>query len=237
MQRSFGPWRHLFRARVALLVAAATAVAGCVVPGLPGGGDGLDTAPAAERIAAIANEAAPDVGNWEELPDCPFSPGGAVLTTAAAELDSLSADAALSAELFAGVDFFSFAQPPLLACDRFDDVSNSSLGVFASQAPDDMETYIREFLTTRDGDDEGEVTPFDYSLSGEHRGGRFHRICVNEPADDNVYCEVDWVDDHVLIGFYVGGDGSQDIDMAAMEDGLARVLDDVLAGLAADTAG
>lgn len=168
---------------------------------------------------------------YEELENCPLDPGGALLAQALSEIDSPDVIAAGIGALLSGVDRFAAGEPALIACDRFPDDSavTSGIGIYAAAAPADVEQFVRTFAGTGE---EVEVE-VGFTVSGEAEGGTFHQVCTASDDDSYTpYCEVAWADDSVLIGLYVSGPDATTINIAAMEQGLASVLPDVIANLA-----
>lgn len=201
------------------------------------GESSLDTDSAAagldEMIAASGIDTSADTGaddGFVDLDRCPHDPGGALLARAFDGLDNPDVVQAQRGELAATASIITAGQPVLLACDRF--AEESGAGLLVSPAPDDFDAYLDQFVADDDG-----VTTLTLARLGtsEHRGGTLHRICADsDEGTEFDYCEVDWLDDNLLVTVYVAGPTSRRVDIEALEAGLVGVLDDLLTSLAAE---
>lgn len=218
---------------VVALVALAVAVAGCSLVGEAE----IETTAAAATVDGIIAEAeeATTVDGFVELDQCPFDPGGGLLAEALGGLsDNQDVIAAQAGELMGGVSEADPSIPVVVACDRFQEESGT--GLVVTPAPADFDRYLEIF---NQGINE-EPPLIDRRGSTDHRGGTLHRVCVEtpDPPDGVSYCEVDWLDENLLVTVYVAGPTSLDIDLELLEAGLVAVLDDVVANLGdADTDG
>ncbi|MEM9563391.1 MAG: hypothetical protein AAGA93_12275 [Actinomycetota bacterium] len=225
------------RTRLGAIAVAVLAVSACA-----GGDPDVDTERAAEALTRI--EARSDVGpgGFADLERCPHDPGGALLAETVAEQDLTAVAEAQRTELVAAVSSIGDDLPLLLSCDRFGDTSG--IGLLVSSAPADFDAYLDGFLAgdgdsgadpgNDDGDDaDGPAPTVDRLGTEDHRGGVLHRLCVRDGADDALdYCEVDWLDDRLLVTVYVSGATATETDLDALQAGLAGVLDEVVANLA-----
>ena len=189
---------------------------------------------AAQAIADVVDSTpigddADDI-RYEELDTCPLDPGGALLARAVGDLDEPDVIAAGPAALVSGVDRYAAGEPAIVACDRFPDGNDSAIGLYAIEAPADLEGWARTFATSGEGRSSVQV---DYVTSRTLDRGTFHHVCVDLPDDDTFtpYCEVDWVDDEILIGLYVAGPDALTADVDAMEAGLASVIPEIINNL------
>ena len=110
--------------------------------------------------------------------------------------------------VFAGVDTgpedavtasafeFSPIHSAMLSCDVDAGVDH---GIFVMPAPRDVDLYVEAFAA----DFEDEPPTRSVERVGEADGGDVYRVCVSfaDPTFD--YCEIDWVDDDLMIGAYL----------------------------------
>lgn len=210
------------RLALALTVAVAVVVSAC-----SSGPGPVETGPAADAHDEIIDRAGAEPGGFIDLERCPHDPGGALLTGLIDGLESPDGTRALGEELEPVVSWFNPDLPQVLACDRFGEVSG--VGLVITEAPADFDAYIEAFV---EGDD-GNSLELQREGTSEHRGGTFHRICAIDPGGDGFdYCEVDWLDDRLLITVYIQGPQSTETDLDALEGALADALDDITTNLA-----
>ncbi len=117
---------------------------------------------------------------------------------------------------------FEFDGGDYLDCSFFDADESLGAGLFFLEAPRDADDYAEEFA----GDD----ARVDIDETNEYRGGRFRHVCV-EFSDDDItpYCQVEWLNDDVLIGLYIFGEDADRIDTELLETGFRPQLDAVMA--------
>ncbi len=214
-----------------MLFAAVVLAGGC---SLTGEAD-IETTAAAVTIEGVVDDAEAelsDTGGYADLERCPMDPGGILLTRA---VDGLTENEDVARgqanELVPVVNEIEAAIPVLVACDRFDDFSG--VGLVVAQAPADFDRYLRIFNQGSDGEPDLSVERFG---SSEHRGGTLHRVCVEDQDaqtedEDISYCEVNWLDQNLLVTVYVSGPTSLGIDLDVLEAGLVSILDDVMVNL------
>ncbi|MEL6984731.1 MAG: hypothetical protein AAFO29_20050 [Actinomycetota bacterium] len=214
------------RYRILLLLAVATSIIGACSNSEPD----LDTDSAAANLTVIVDSVAPLLDDgFADIDQCPLDPDASLLLRAIQDLDGDDVITAKRGEDSPGLFEVGPGLPLLITCDRFE--STSGIGLVASTAPTDFDRYV-EVLAT--GENENPGVMIDRRSSTDHRGGTLHRICVRVDAEQNEldYCEVDWVDDNLLITVYVAGPSALDTNLDGLEAGLIAVLDDVVTNLA-----
>ncbi len=169
--------------------------------------------------AAIAGYSADD--GYVELPECPLDPSGQLLTATFANITDAAIVAAVASPSESGVFDLGGDFGPMVACDRFSDDGPDSVGVFAFTAPADLNAYAEYFANPDEV--EGVETRVDPTTT--LGAGVFHHVCGFDAADPEFdFCEVDWVTDDVVIGVYVAGPTSSQIDLTALETGMSAQL-------------
>ncbi len=83
-----------------------------------------------------------------------------------------------------------------------------------------VDEYTEEFATGGEGGADVDIDP-----TNEYRGGQFRHVCVDYDDESLGYCQVEWVDDDLLIGLYVFGDDADRIDLDDLEVAFAPQLD------------
>jgi hypothetical protein len=189
----------------------------------------LDTAGARAALDSITGS--PDVADgYLELPACPLDPTGSTLTALVADLDAPPIALAVGGRTLASV-YATDTDPELeLSCDRaHEDAGNDGIGLFAMAPPADFAAFSDE-VANPDRDPAVTVT---VEPSRADRGGRYVRVCVDDGSDAVFdYCEVVWIGGDLLVGAYVAGAGSTEVDLDVFEAALASQLETIVASLA-----
>ena len=159
----------------------------------------------------------------------------------------LDADGTITDELFAGVEpapvadalddptisdafLFTVSLGAQVGCHRGLD-RETGLGVVAMAAPTDVQRYVATFTAEVSGATAPEAT---VAEPVDHDGGRFHQFCVHYPDDPlSDFCELDWVDQQVLLGVYVAGPGADEVDAELLRSRLAHHLPALVSSLLA----
>ncbi len=200
----------------------------------------IETEAATAAVNDIIEGARPNLDDFglADLDRCPFDPGGSLLTQAVTEVaDNDDVLVARSAELAPAVYEASPEIPLMVACDRFNELSG--VGLVVASAPDDFDRFVEIFAQ---GSDETTSHSVERLGSTDHRGGTLHRVCAESLDESDTedgaisYCEIDWVDENLMVTVYVSGPKSLDVDLDALEAGLVSVLEDVVSNLDGPTA-
>ena len=185
--------------RTATLVFSVLAVAGCTEDGPP-----LVTEPVVESLDGLVG----DFGTGTtELASCPIDRFAGVIDDTLANVDDPVVRDALDGAPSVVLDG---ATGPVLSCSLTGDAA-ASTGIVVRAAPAELERFAAEVA--------GAGATVDVDESVLHRGGRFHRICVEYDTEpERNYCEVDWLDERVLIGVYVRGPEAERVDTDEIEE-------------------
>lgn len=220
------------RGPILTAVIATLLVSGC---GLPFGGESnLDTSAGSAAVTELIQSvlATNDAGADVALETCPYDTDGSLLAAAVSDVTSNDVDRSLG-EGSIPTSSVNAIDGGFVICLRFDPDSDSAIGLDVSNAPDDFEAYLQDYLDPFDdfvGGSSDDITV--ERSSTDHRGGTLHQICV-EYADtpEANLCEVNWVNDDLLVALYVVGVDAPDVDPSALEQGLTTVLPDVTSNL------
>lgn len=196
--------------RVIAVVAATAFVLVSCDDGVPD----LDTLPAVGNIDAIIERSGSDA----ELDECPMGDVGPLLDTTFDLLDDDIVRSALAGAPATSTYDSRTEQGAFVTCDLIGD--DGTVGFYVVDAPDDIAVFTDGFIgMPLDG-----VT-IDIDESRLFRGGRFHHVCVNDTVDPGLsFCEVDWIDDNVMVGVFLAGNEAQVVDVDDLEERFQYVL-------------
>lgn len=216
-----------------MAVALTTIMAsGCALPF--GGDSDIDSSAASADVAELLESILerPGASTDVELETCPFDTDGSLLAEAVSELDSPDVDRSL-ADTSIATSSVNAIDGGFVLCLRFDPNSSSAIGMDVSSAPEDFESYLQDYLDPFDEYADGSTDRLAVERSAtDHRGGTLHQICVHYPqSTERNFCEVDWLSDDLLVAVYVTGPQTIGLDVAALEQGLADVLPDIVSNL------
>ncbi|MEM8922350.1 MAG: hypothetical protein AAGD35_02535 [Actinomycetota bacterium] len=186
--------------------------------------DELRTEAAAIRLDEVTVPNELPVGVFDELDECPADPFADLTAEAAAVLGAPYALAFDQGEQSNRALRFAETQPVQVSCRHDDDVNG--MGFLAATAPDDLRAWIDDYLGLDPDDDTVTII-----RSATHRGGTFHRMCLATPDGAVDFCEVYWVDDHLLVGFSLSGPDVGAADLDAVENLLVGALDDLVTNI------
>ena len=150
--------------------------------------------------------------------DCPIDDWDDVVEDILADFDDDIVELALDGE----PDEAAYIDPigESIDCSFYAEESNVGAGLFMLEAPRDVDEYTEEFANAGEGGARVDIDP-----TNEYRGGQFRHVCVEYDDDASGYCQVEWVDDDLLIGLYVFGDDADRIDLDDLEVAFAPQLD------------
>ncbi len=209
----------------------AGALALAVLLGACSSGDVLDTGPAATGLDALVAAENLGPGEIRTLDSCPQDPTGSLLTAALDGIENPTVEVAAGGEREPSAGSYEGVDLVLVGCDRYGDEAEA-VGLLVSRAPDDFDAYLEGLFLDPELVDPG-TFEIDRRSSEGHRGGTFHQVCVADTIDPEFSsCEVDWIDDNLLITVYAVGPTALDVDVDQLQDGVAAILDDVVANLA-----
>ena len=197
------------RLLIAATVAPLAALAAC-----SSGTSEIDGEAIADAIDETVDDAEFD-DDFAEL-DCPVDDWDDIVEDTLADFDEDLIERALEGEPdeTALID----AGAETIDCAFFAD--DAGVGLFMLEAPRDIDEYTEEFATG--GEDDARV---DIDPTNDYRGGQFRHVCVDYDDDDAGYCQVEWVDDDVLIGIFVFGEDYDRVDLDDLETAFGPQLD------------
>ena len=193
------------------------------------GGESLPTTGAASNVNGIVQRAVFEDGLLE-LRQCPFD-NELILTAASSAAEEIATDdGRLVGEYEAVVYELDQGQPSSVDCFWKASDESASIGLSASEAPDDFDRFIEVLYRIDDADENFKLRSLG---SSEHRGGTLERLCASTPdSPEQNTCEVSWYDDEMLATVYLVDVDAASTDLDAMEDGLSSVLDELVGALA-----
>lgn len=219
-------------APVAKILSLAILGSGCAFPF--GGESDIETSAASAAVGELLESVLerPDAGADVGLDACPFDADGALLAEAVSGIESPDVDRSMSDRSIATASVNAI-DGGFLLCIRFDPESESVIGMDVSSAPDDFESYLQNYLDPFDQYADGSADGLTVERSAvDYRGGTLHQICVeysDSPATN--FCEVDWVNDDLLVAVYVVGPETGDLNVEALQQGLSTVLPEITSNL------
>lgn len=188
---------------------------GCTEDGVPD----LKTAPA---LAGIESALASTLPNGD-LDECPVDDFETLLGDSFDLLDDELVDRSLLGETQAAR--FETASTPseAIVCAQRSD-TGEALGFYLLEAPADILTFSNEST----GLPIGAVT-VEVSESRLFRGGQFFKVCVeaNEAAELG-YCQVNWLDENVMVSAFASGSGAFDLDVNALQERFQYILPTII---------
>lgn len=186
--------------------------------------DGFATLEARHSIESLAEGVPDESGARVPLDHCPLASASASVTALAAELTTMLVDdGVMDAPLQAGLFRPATGAEVQVACDQFEGGDSIvGVGVYAQSAVGNLESYTR-LISDADALDGTDVTVVS---SATYRGGTFFHVCVRYAGElaQHSYCEVDWMDQNVLVGAYVSGERSDQINLAVLEESLSEQI-------------
>ncbi len=211
---------------VSVVGAVALITVGCTDDGVPD----LETAPAIAQLRSTF-----DVnGTGADLDGCPIDDFENLLDDAFALVDDqIIRDALLGSTQ---TSTFETASTPseALACELFT-ADGAGVGFYLLDAPDDIVAFSNEFAGAIEDGVAVEGVTVDVDESRLFRGGRLHRVCVsNDGAPEFDYCEVDWLDDNLMVGVFALGEGATSIDLNGLEERYQYVLPTIVDRLSSE---
>lgn len=197
--------------RIAVVVSAATLVAAC-----SSGPSAIDGEAVADVIDDTLDEAEFDDDIAQV--DCPVDDWDDIVEDTLADFDDDVVELALEGDR----DETAYLDPSgeSIDCSYFAEDPSAGVGLFMLEAPRDVDEYTEEFATGGEGSADVDIDP-----TNEYRGGQFRHVCVDYDDESLGYCQVEWVDDDLLIGLYVFGDDADRIDLDDLEVAFAPQLD------------
>lgn len=197
--------------RILFVAGAATLIAAC-----SSGPSAID----GQAVADVIDDTLDDADFEEDdtaAVDCPVDDWDDIVEDTLADFDDDVVELALDGDR--DETAYIESSDESIDCSYFGD--DAGAGLFMLEAPRDVDEYTEEFATGGEGGARVDIDP-----TNEYRGGQFRHVCVEYDDDDaSGYCQVEWVDDDLLIGIYVFGDGADRIDTDDLEVAFAPQLD------------
>lgn len=196
------------------LLIAATAVPLAALAACSSGASDIDGEAIADAIDATIDDAEFDDDVADV--DCPVDGWDDIVEDTLADLGDDVIERALDGEPdeTAVID----AGAETIDCAFFAD--DAGAGLFMLEAPRDVDEYTEDFASGDVDDARVDIDP-----TNVYRGGQFRHVCVDYDDDDAGYCQVEWVDDDVLIGIFVFGDDFDRVDLDDLETAFGPQLD------------
>lgn len=219
--RSRGWSRYVARVRHAMLagLSALLLATGCTDDGLPD----LDTAPAVTGVQSALASAQPN----DDLDECPVDDFEELLDDSFELLDDdLIRQTMLG--MPASSKFETTTSPAETVGCRLVAESGAVAGFNLLEAPQDLTTFANEFTGLPSS-----VVTVDINESRPFRGGQFNRVCVDVlEAPELDYCEVNWLDDTLMVSVFVRGAGALDTNLNGLQERFQYVVPIIVERLA-----
>jgi hypothetical protein len=202
-------------------LSAAFLATGCLEDGLPD----LDTAPVADGIRSNLDSANDD----DTFTRCPVDDFRRLLEDSFALLDDEVVRESLVGDVVTERVETASSPAEAIACGLTTDTGSASTFLFL-EAPADVTTFSNDFTELPLG-----AATVDVDESRLFRGGQFYRVCMVADAAPRVeYCQVNWLDDNVMLGVMAAGVGAGQIDVNALQERFQYVLPTIVDRLGQD---
>lgn len=188
---------------------------GCTEDGVPD----LDTAPAADGIKSALASTQPN-GDFDE---CPVDDFESLLDDSFALLDDELVRRSLLAESQTGRFETGSTPAQAITCAQRTD-SGDAVGFSALEAPADIFAFSNESIGLPP-----EAVTVEVRESRLFRGGQFFKVCVEvKGAPEVEYCQVDWLDENVMVSAFAFGSGAFDLDVNGLQERFQYILPTII---------
>lgn len=204
---------------MAATIAAAAAVSSC-----SSGPGALDTEPVAQLIDDVLDNVLDD--DFAELDECLIDDADDLLDDTFDDVDEDVVDEALRGEFEALA--FDLGSVEYLDCSLF--AEENGVGFYFAEAPRDFEDFSFDLASGGDSEADADV---DIDEGEEFRGGQFFEVCAEFEGEVS-YCELDWLDDNILIGVYILSTDADRVDLDDVEVRFREILPEIVADLGDD---
>ena len=204
---------------VAVCLPVAAVAAAC-----DSGPGAFETEPIAELIEDVIDDSFDD-DDFADFEDCLIDDADDIIEDLFADVDE--AAIALDGEYTATA--YDTDAGDLYDCGFAEDETDVFVGLYLTEGPRDLERY-HERLGAGDDPD---LIDVDIDEGDEFRGGQFFEVCVEDDGDA-LYCEINWLDDNLLVGVYYIGDDSDRVDLDDVAPLFESALPDIIDDLADD---